>query len=594
MTVDFLELKKRRSRSIKHYRTREGRYFAEYFSGTVLSWQDDRGNWQNVDISLRPVEDGDFDGWQMVDAEYFYRVGSRAGVDGWVGFGGRRGASWFNFRLDGLCFWHMPTQTITPIDRAITYDRERLTHKGKTLAVGKGTDWINVASNVTWAGVLDGVDITWRVEGSGVKEDIKLDRSRLETLPRAATGDFDTLLGFMIEIDGDVEIKYKGITHRLNDEFEPGIDRFDLIDKQGLLAFMPFDYVKSTGRPGTFAQQQSQISVDDDPTVPIYKKFTHIDGKNYLIIGAFLNDLYTLPRGDLIFDPSITLQPDDSTGKDTWHEKLRATSIMGGGNGLHVNSCDYDSTTCAAGYGRRNAFIAFDLTSIPSGSLCTKAQLTLTNYYNGAGGANIKAHPMLFDWSEDYLNWYYYDNGKSWPGRPGSRDPGVDYSTEVIAEFKGPTVNYGKVTANFDTQYFTDRFGSSPAKPNYGWTHRAYDGFNNFYSSGSGDPDRRPKLYLEYTEVISEPSAAIYRTSSDIGAAEHLTSFGVGSIKVIDLPPIPINAEGNLFWQTTSDQIAVIPLITSGSTQWVAVTSGGTPLTYGLYIERQAGYLIPK
>jgi hypothetical protein len=277
-----------------------------------------------------------------------------------------------------------------------------------------------------------------------------------------------------------------------------------------------------------------------------------------------------------------------NASKDAWHEEKRASTKFGTGDGLHV------AVPGRTEYGQRNSFLHFDLSGIPSGSICESAVLTLTNYYNGAGGASISLHPMLFGWSESQLNWYQYDAGFSWPGGAGGNKAGVDYDNSVtLGTFTGPNSNYAKASVNLNPTEVAKWFGAAPARANFGMTMRATARVNNFYGSGASVADRRPKLIVTYTEATvgkAEVAATAYRAG---GQALATVTTAVQEFGVIRLPPIPITTGGNLFWQTRGPVISAALLMTQGD-MWVMSDDSDDPQTFTLRVKRKRAYLGPQ
>lgn len=582
MAVNILEIRRRREKYAKHFRTRDGKQIAEIHAGTVLTYGQD-GKRENVDMRLKRFAGEAFDGWQIVDADWHYRIGRFGDQDGWIGFGGRAGKSWFNFRLAAMAWLHEPTGAIDVIHTA-AYDRDQLTSKARPLQILNGFESIFATGEVSWAGVMPAVDAIWRVEGAGVKEDIIL-RGGVEALPELRnTRASDTQLTMLFEIDtSKIELSVDGRKISLRDTVDLEDRRIDLLDDQEqLIAFLPFDTVTSAART---RRGRSAENVD---FVGLKKRIIQHEGKTYLAVGATLEDLRKLPSGDLIFDPTITVSSATGTGQTSWHEWGRPNQVFGLGDGMHVNDAPLSGT-----YGRRNAFLQFDLSSIPTGSVVSGAQLTLTNYYNGAGKAQTKIYPMLFAWDAAYLNWYKYDDGQTWPGSPGALTAGEDFdNTTTVASFTGPSSAYQKVTVNLDSAYIQKIIGSSPEHHNHGWTLRASDGYNNYYGRNASVADRRPVLTITYEEQL--------QTAVSIGMGAHTTArvasagvnFATATINVVDLPPIPITALGNLFWQTRSSTFSVLLLMPSGS-DWCA-TDTTNVLTYGLRVRRREAHLLTK
>jgi hypothetical protein len=580
-----IELKERRGYNARHYE-QDGRRVAEVYYGTVLHYDVDNGGKRTVDMRLTEMENAHFAGLQADKAGYFFLIGRDKDrqQDGWVSVGGKRGQHWLSFRLTDMVYSHRPTGARSHIRSAVYDGKPESSNRTMRLMGGEP---VHYATDVSWPGVMQGVDLRWRVEGKGIKEDVVLAKDAFKALPPCPYGDAGDL-SFIFELStvNIPQLTVAGQAVTFDEGFTDAPGAVEILDADSqLVAMLPLDTVTSTGKLGSAAARR-RGDVVGQPAARLTKTFYRENGRDYLMVSAALTDLQALPVGDLIFDPSVTLQPDGGTSKDAWNEEKRASTKFGTGDGLHVK-------TGTGEYGQRNAFIRFDLSSIPSGSVCESAVMTLTNYYNGAGRATISLHPMLFDWSEAQLNWYQYNSGYSWPGSPGGNTPGVDYSTVLLGTFTGPSSNFAKASVNLNAAEVAKWFGASPERPNYGMTMRAADKYNNFYGGEASIVDRRPKLTIVYTEAVvsgNRARAVAYRTG---GQALATALTAVQEFDIIRLPPIPITTSGNLFWQTRGPVISAALLMTMGD-MWVMSDASDDPQTFTLRVKRTRAYLGPQ
>ena len=66
-----------------------------------------------VDLTPLRVNNALLDGWIVTQAGWHYALGQPGDklTDGWVGFGGRKGAHWIKTRLTRVGYMHGPTRT---------------------------------------------------------------------------------------------------------------------------------------------------------------------------------------------------------------------------------------------------------------------------------------------------------------------------------------------------------------------------------------------------------------------------------------------------------------------------------------------------
>jgi hypothetical protein len=129
--------------------------------------------------------------------------------DGWVGFGGRQGAHWFQFRLHRVGYMHWPTRTWEDIGGAPSYNRPKLTRETQSITVGPNADSVNVAVVANWSdlwGTPAGGDISvrWVAGGTGFKEEITLNQAGREWIASnrpPATPLTETWFGCVFQLD---------------------------------------------------------------------------------------------------------------------------------------------------------------------------------------------------------------------------------------------------------------------------------------------------------------------------------------------------------------------------------------------------------
>lgn len=580
----MIEIPQRRTAYAKHSKdAATGRVRATFVTGDPIHYKDANGVYQTIDVTPERVINAQFDGWRIVQNSYHYLVGRDIAKDqdGWVGFGGKNGNYWLNFRLHSAGYFYPPTESYTALATA-NYDRSKLSRTTKKITV-QGEEIHNV-TGAKWDEVMPGVDIYWRVSGKDLKEVITLDRDGFMNLPDPATPKSGTFFGLVFEMDA-INIP-KWVKKGLQQLFENGFEDSDGViemhdDADDLIAFLPIDSAFSV----------DQQDDDDRVNVRLRKRFYTNNGRYWMLVGAPINELEALPKGNIAIDPTLELQPDETSAIDTWNEDPkfdnRGETNFGTSNGWHTQAPMHAAP--------RNAYIKWDLTSIPSGARATSASMTITNYYNGAGEGDTYVYPMLFEWEELELTWMQYKSGYPWPGSNGGETANVDYDgNTVLAHYTGPSSAYQTMTFPItNLTYLQTLFGTNPQNPNYGWVFQTVYGLNNMYSSNAGTASRRPKLVIEYEDVDPDPNLLVAKTGQDfVTSVAKLANYAGDEFGVFSQPPVSVNTGGSPFLQTKGEELHFLLALTKDN-YWVQVDSSNNPSTFSGEVERYIAYLVP-
>ncbi len=164
---------------------------------------------------------------------------------------------------------------------------------------------------------------------------------------------------------------------------------------------------------------------------------------------------------------NVVIQPDGTTGQDTWVEYFSATN-----HGSEATMQVYAS----GGAGINFSFIKFPLTAIPSGATVTSATMTILITSNDFATNNWHLYPVTSSWDENTMTWNNQpavDNGSPMLVDPGSlmgtRD--IDLTSWVQDWVNGTRTNYGirigfQSTSPNDTIYIaTSEFGMAAYWP---------------------------------------------------------------------------------------------------------------------------------
>ncbi len=279
-----------------------------------------------VDCTLVRVNNPQFDGWRVNQADWHYALGkdlaNHGQQDGWVGFGGRRGSHWFKFRLRRVGYLHLPTKTWDDIGGTPDYDRASLTRETHSISFPSDGSEQPVSSVANWSGLWSmpgGGDIcaAWVVNGDGLKEEVTLNQAGREWIGAnrpPGTPANETYFGFVFDLDwSDVpRVKKQGLPQNVDGDFEDDGDEIQLTDAlDRLLAFMPISdvIVKITNA--------DTESMEEIARMPLKKRFWLDGDQHLLLVGARVDQLNALPEGDLLFDPTVDYQVGASSD-DAW------------------------------------------------------------------------------------------------------------------------------------------------------------------------------------------------------------------------------------------------------------------------------------
>ncbi len=337
-----------------------------------------------VDFTPRRVNNARLDGWTVTQNGWHYALGqpSDKSTDGWVGFGGRQGDHWVKFRLARVGYLHWPTRTWDDLGGSPTYDRANLVSITSSSEYGHG-NLVNVQTTATWANIWitpDGgsLNISWRANADGLKEDIIINQAAREWLAvnrPPSTPATETWFGFALEVDwSDIpRIMRAGLELSPNDDFADdgqGIELRDALDR--FLAFLPIGDVRVLG--------DGSLENPDD-VEPLRKRFwLDGDGNNYVLVGVRLPELAGMQAGDLVFDPTVDVQVG-----------------AGGDDGLARRPSDaFDPTGSVVLVGARSdgtdkyqIWARFIDVDIPNGATIDSAKLIVESESSARDGANV-------------------------------------------------------------------------------------------------------------------------------------------------------------------------------------------------------------
>jgi len=592
--MTWKETVSKRTEYAKHF-TDGRRFIMQSILKTPLHYNDE--GWQDIDLRPQRVTNDKLDGWLVNQNGWHYAMGrpSNRTEDGWVGFGARQGQHWLQFRLLNIGYMHWPTRVWRNIGGAPTYDRAQLAMLQQPVQLGYG-DEINpcyVSSSAKWQGIWstpgDGdISVQWTLDGQRLKEEIVVNQEAREwiaTNEPPETAASETYFGFVFELDvSDIpKLTVSGIIQNINDDISDDdgpIELRDVMDE--LLAFLPIDYV-------TVGEGENAKSVR------LRKRIYQINGRIFLLLGGRVDLLNKLPLGDLLFDPTFSTQPAAAAGKDTWINKPTPSNNYASSLELYLHGkSSYD----------RKAFIEFDCSSIPAGSVATSADLELViGNQNLGSGVSISAyslHSNVSDWTEIGLTYDDYKGSSSWPGSAGANTAGTDYEAGSLGSASGPATKDEVITISLSSRV-DGWYGVS--NTNYGlMLVISGTAFASVFASDSGTASRRPKLTIEYEEQITQAQAVVYTTEPTV--VQSSTTATPSAAKVVaytdgptivqgSVPPTLLSYTGNIFLSSKGNELAVCLLVTEGD-YWRLLDSSSVIEQLGVVFTRHVGYVVPQ
>ena len=539
-----------------------GRLRREHVLKTVQHYEgeiDSGAYTAEVDFTPWHVTAGGRDLYRVAVAGWHYALGRDvegifAGVDGVVGFGGRQGAHWLKFRLARVGYLHWPTRDWDDIGDDPTYERDDLIHEVDVLSIGpEGTQaTLNVGSTATWANIWNtpgggALDVSWRIEGRHLKEEITVNQAAREWLavnrPPSTPLD-ETWFGFVFRLDvSDIPRWVKaGILQDIDGDFtddEGNIEIRDALDR--LLGFMPLSTAFSEPyQVGTSGEGEPIFAQD---RIRLRKRiWLDGDGNHYLLIGAQVDRLNQMHEGAITFDPTFDSET-AGADKDTYLNADSQAENLGNAVTLAIHGTGEPFN--------ENALIYWDVSSIPGDATCDSATMTLTR--NGRAGSTAttvyvkEIMPANDGWGEGdggdpggagEATWDYQDHGNTtaWAGSEGCATSATDFLAAELGSFLvsngagGPQPN-DAIDVTLVTADVEDWFGVS--NENYGMCFHATGGYErDVHSSEAATAGYRPKLVIEYTTggVTYSFTAAVQSALKMVSA---VTAAGQGALSMV-------------------------------------------------------------
>ena len=258
-----------------------------------------------IDLTARDVTDGTYQGLHASHNGFHYRYGRRNRQPGWVGFGGRQGEHWFYFKATGVGFMRGRHAAWQPLFGSPNYRATGEEHHLTPTELIPGVE-VNNALAVKQSDVWSGIDITWRIGGDSLKEQIEIDAATMADIKQRASNNATFKFGFVFDIDvGDIPtVLHSGrrqpldLPHGYDADAD---DTFEFINHSyDLLAFLPIDKAWVEDAEGNVIEGSERTLI---------KTFYRYSNRNQLFVGLDVDDLLSMPDGHkLVFDPTVDTQ----------------------------------------------------------------------------------------------------------------------------------------------------------------------------------------------------------------------------------------------------------------------------------------------
>jgi hypothetical protein len=303
-----------------------------------------------IDCTPVRVNNAQADGWRVIQNGWHYFIGkdlaSHGNEDGWVGFAGRQGAHWFKFRLLRAGYMKYSTKEWGDISGAPSYIRANLDRTTRNITLQTISEQLPYESVATWSSIWTTpgsgrLDVSWRVNGDGLKEEITLNQAARTWITNNRPPSFffpgtaltDVYFGFVFRLDvTDIPRVVKdGLLQELTDfDDDDGQTPVELQDSLNrLLAFLPID--------DAIVRDVNGIEL---ARLRLRKRIYTEGGNIYLLVGARADQLNALPAGNLVFDPTIDVGI-GAGADDGYHDttSFNATSGDPSSGAFFGNSC---------------------------------------------------------------------------------------------------------------------------------------------------------------------------------------------------------------------------------------------------------------
>lgn len=359
---------------------------------------DKNGSLLPVDFTPRRINPGEwakypsFNGW-LVDAnEWWFALST----NGWVYYGSRGGDKWFRSRIKHLGYLSDPVGNpnlaqnwvnISDAKPTATWSVPNLSTRAITTTIG-GTVY-TTGLVVTWSKLWTtpgGGDVSLRLvmKGNRMKSEYVINEVARNWISANATPAQKGIplstayFALALEADwSDTAGKYINGVLQGNDftDANGGVEMRDALGE--LIGFLPIGEI--------YINEPQYL----EPKIKLRKRFWHdADGTDYIVAGAKVTDIVTLPAGDLVLDPTVTPSIAASGDDGIWV------------TGLGLSTADAGVTLGRyVGTYSTNTFWRFATVNVPNAATINNAYITFI-----ASSTDASAFPTLTIYGVDADN----------------------------------------------------------------------------------------------------------------------------------------------------------------------------------------------
>ena len=354
-----------------------------------IHYDNGEGGLDEIDMTPSHITSGGNDVWMVSGNEWHYAVGQPAdkSTDGWVGFGGKKGQHWFESRLFRVGYLRWSDKLYTDVGGTPNYQRPNLSQDIDEISVGPSSSTLNLGLFASWTDIWNvstggAIDIEWQASGGALKERIVLNQEGRDYAATQYPGGpmSARYFGYIFDLDFsdiprvlldnvlqviDTDVDFNDSTGTLNIQFQNASEE--------LLAFLPISDAwveddEGNEIPGSRIRLRKRIFYDAGSS------------KYLLLLGARVDQLNSLPDGNLVFDPTIDSQV--ASGDADAHETDGGTNFSATANPvvLHAN---------ATSTSRFNGGFYYPSITIPQGSTIDVAYITVEPANSSVDDPNV-------------------------------------------------------------------------------------------------------------------------------------------------------------------------------------------------------------
>jgi len=316
-----------------------------------------------------------------------------------------RSGYYIGFRLAGVGYYETSTRDY---------------HLFQNLQAGQ----VNVEDNqITYSNMLPGLKMRLHYLSERLKEELVITQQARNVMPDPSQFGFNsdsTYIAFVMEINPDPRLL----------AFVQDSVQIQLANFQGMqrIAFKNLRKKAQFFLPLDFACLQPEDSTVTGNTIQkLKRRFITRNGKLFVVSGVPYSWITSIPNGDVVIDPTLTITPGASD--DTW---LENTTVKGGQTLLIVGKH-------GGGYPKKRTLVKFPVTSIPSGAIIEDAKLKLYYYAKHKPSwvsetfvnRDVQAHVVFTNWSESTARVDYPWSGYGTFGPEPEVPPYADYYQEM-------------------------------------------------------------------------------------------------------------------------------------------------------------------